>query len=101
MSQWPDFNEYPERVVDADPTPSPTYAKPTPADATAPSRVRHFGHEAARVALAILLLLVGVVAWFLLALPAGIIGFVVGLVVTGALIAGALYALRASLLWRW
>jgi hypothetical protein len=55
----------------------------------------------ARVGLAILLLLVGVVTWLLLALPAGILGCIVGLGVSGAIIAGMLYTLRASLCWRW
>jgi hypothetical protein len=97
---WVDLESAPQRVVDADATPSPTYALPTPADATVPSRVRQFGHEAARVGLAILLLLVGVVTWFLLAIPAGVLGCVLGLAVSGAIIAGMLYTLRASLFWR-
>lgn len=101
MSQWPDFAEEPERVVEADATPSPTYATPTPVAVTPQSRVRHFGHEAARVGLAVLLLLVGVITWFLLALPAGVFGCLVGLAISGALIAGMLYAVRASVFWRW
>jgi hypothetical protein len=47
------------------------------------------------------MLLVGVVTWFLLALPAGVLGCLVGVAVSGALIAGMLYAVRASLFWRW
>lgn len=97
---WVDRESAPLRIVDADPVPSPTYATPRPADATPPSRVRHFGHTLARVGIAALLLLVGVVTWILLALPAGILGCLVGLAMTGALIAGMLYAVRASLAWR-
>ncbi len=100
MSQWPDFDEEPIRVVDADAAPSPTYAIPAPVNVTPQSRVRQFGHEVARVGLAILLLLVGVMSWILLALPAGVLGCLMGLAVTGALIAGMLYAVRASLFWR-
>ena len=101
MNQWPDFAEEPERVVEADATPSPTYATPIPVTVTPQSRVRQFGHEAARVGLAILLLLVGVITWFLLALPAGVLGCLVGVAVSGALIAGMLYVVRASVFWRW
>jgi hypothetical protein len=101
MNQWPNFDEEPERVVEADATPSPTYATPIPVTVTPQSRVRQFGHEVANVGLAILLLLVGVVTWILLALPAGVLGCLAGLVVSGALIAGMLSALRASLYWRW
>jgi hypothetical protein len=101
MSQWPYFAEEPERVVEADATPSPTYATPIPVNVTPQSRVGQFGHGVARVGLAVLLLLVGVVTWLLLALPAGILGCLVGLAVSGALIAGMLYALRASRFWRW
>jgi hypothetical protein len=100
MRQWLEFAEEPERVVDADPAPSPTYATPTPADATSQSRGTQLGHKVARVGLAILMLLVGVVTWFLLALPAGVLGCVVGLAVSGVLIAGTLYALRSSVFWQ-
>jgi hypothetical protein len=98
---WVDLESAPERMVDADPAPSPTYAKPTPTDATPPSHATQLGRKVARVGLAILLLLVGVGAWVLLALPAGVLGCVLGLAVTGALIAGTLYALRSSVFWRW
>jgi hypothetical protein len=101
MGQWSAFAEEPQQVVDADPAPSPTYAIPTPGDAAARSHVRHFGHELARTSLAIVLLLVGVITWVLLAAPAGVLGCVGGLAVSGAIIAGILYTLRASLFRRW
>jgi hypothetical protein len=53
----------------------------------------------ARFVLAILLLLVGVVVWLLLALPVGVLGAVLGLLITGALIASALHALHSSIFW--
>jgi hypothetical protein len=99
MRQWLYFDEIPERVVDADPVPSPTYAQPTPADAASQSQVPQRRHEVARVVLAIFLLLVGVVIWLLLALPVGILGALLGLMITGALIASALPALHASVFW--
>jgi hypothetical protein len=46
MRQWLYFDELPERVVDADPAPSPTHAQPTPADA---SRRRWSVRAAARM----------------------------------------------------
>ncbi|HEY1391248.1 MAG TPA: hypothetical protein VGF38_22110 [Ktedonobacterales bacterium] len=112
MSQWPDFDKEseqlwadltstPERVVDADVTPSPTYALPAPANATYHSHATQLGHKIARVGVAVLLLLVGVVTWILLAVPAGILGCLLGLAVSGALIAGMLYTVRASCFWRW
>ena len=99
MRQWLYFDEIPERVVDADPAPSPTYAQPTPADATAQSHAPQRRFEVARVVLAILLLLVGVVVWLLLALPVGVLGAVLGLMIAGALIASALHALHSSVFW--
>jgi hypothetical protein len=97
---WVDPESAPQRVVDADPAPSPTYATPIPVNVTPPSRLRQFGHKLARAGVAVLLLLIGVVTWVLLALPAGALGCLVGLAVTGALIAGMLYAVRASFCWR-
>jgi hypothetical protein len=55
----------------------------------------------ARVCLAFLLLLalvVGVVAWALLVPPAGAVGCVFGLAVSGALIVAVLYALCSTVL---
>jgi hypothetical protein len=72
MRQWLYFDEVPERVVDADPAPSPPYAQPTPADAASQSHATQRRQEVARVALAILLPLVGVGVWLLLALPVGV-----------------------------
>jgi hypothetical protein len=42
-----------------------------------------------------------VAIWLLLALPAGVLGSLLGLVMTGALVAGALYALHSSIFLRW
>jgi hypothetical protein len=53
----------------------------------------------ARVVLAILLLLVGVGVWLLLALPVGVLGALLGLMIACALIASALYALHSSIFW--
>jgi hypothetical protein len=97
MRQWLYFDEIPGRVVDADPVPSPTYAQPTPADAASQSRATQRRHEVARVVLAILLLLVGVGVWLLLALPVGVLGALLGVMITSALIASALHALHASI----
>jgi hypothetical protein len=99
MSKWLYFDEIPERVVDADPAPSPSYAQPTPGDAASQSYATQRRHEVARVVLAIFLLLVGVGVWLLLALPVGVLGALLGLMITGALIASALHALHASVFW--
>jgi hypothetical protein len=96
MRQWLYFDEPPERVVDADPVPSPTYAQPMPADPTSRSPAPQGRQQLARVFLAILLLLVGVGVWLLLAPPVGILAALLGLMITGALIASALRALHAS-----
>jgi hypothetical protein len=101
MRQWLDYDEIPDRVVDADPAPSPTYAQPTPADATSRPHAAQRGREVARVGLGILLLLVGTVVWLLLALPIGILGGILALAVSGAVIVGALYTLHSSIFWRW
>jgi hypothetical protein len=99
MRQWLFVDEIAERVVDADPAPSPTYAQPTPADATSQLHASQRRHEVARVVLAILLLFVGVGVWLLLALPVGILGALLGLMITGALIASAVHALHSSFFW--
>jgi hypothetical protein len=99
MRQWLYFDEIPERVVDADPAPSPTYAQPTPADAAKQSHAAQRRPEVTRIALAILLSLVGVGVWLLLALPVGILGGIVALAVSGAVIAAVLHTLHSSLFW--
>jgi hypothetical protein len=99
MRQWLYFDELPERVVDADPAPLPTYAQPTPADAASQSPAIQRRHEVARVVLAILLLLVGVVVWLMLALPVGILGGILALAMSGAVIAGVLHMLHTSIFW--
>ena len=47
----------------------------------------------------ILLLLVGLQRWLQVAPPVGVLGALLRLMITGALIAGALHALHASVFW--
>jgi hypothetical protein len=85
-----DLQDAPQRVVDADPAPLPTYAKPAP-----PHRAAQWPLGLAWLGLA-LLVLVGGGVWALLSLQAGFWGWLMGLVVIGPLLVAAVLVVTST-----
>jgi hypothetical protein len=89
---WVDLDDEMERVVDADPVPSPTYATPTP-----PAHAAWRGLALTWVSI-VLLVLVGGIVWVLLGLQAGFMGWLMGLVVIAPVTVAAMLAMMTTVM---
>jgi hypothetical protein len=92
---WVDLDDEPERVVDADPVPQPTYAKPGPAKPALPAHAARRSRALTWLCIALLVLVAGDV-WVVLGLQAGFMGWLLGLVVIAPVTVAALLVVAST-----